>query len=168
LAALVPGDLQTARQVAEKIIKDFRALQARVAHLEKDLRKRLTTMENAKAAVEDAKKKQLVAEQKSRTLQTTTKRATHNKKVAEDAAKQFDDKFDVMKASREDLATKVEMLESELEATRDALIATRNEVEVGRKLMLQLVTDEDGEMGHLVSNTEQKILASQSPTQVTA
>lgn len=164
LASLVTGDLQTARQVSEKVIKEFRALQSRVAHLEKDLRKRMATMESARFAVEEAKTKQLAAEQKARTLQSATKRATHNKKVAEDAAKQFDDKFDVMQASREELATKVEVLEAELEATRDALIATRNEVEVGRKLMLQLISDDESEMGNLVASTEKKLLASTSPS----
>lgn len=155
LAALVPGDLQTARQVAQCVVKEFRALQARVAHLEKDLKKRMANMEQAKKSVEDARTRQLQAEQRSRTMQTQAKRAVHGKKVAEEAARAFDSKVDTMDASREELAAKVETLESELEATREALVSTRHEVELGRKMMLQLIND-DSELGLLTAAAESK------------
>jgi hypothetical protein len=67
-----------------------------------------------------------------------------------------------MHTSREELATKVEALESELEATRDALIATRNEVEIGRKMMLQLINDDEQDVGPLVAAAEHKLVTAGS------
>jgi len=134
---------QTAREVTTALTNAFQTQREHTTALESELRKRTTILQSLKKELSVARAKMEEMERANAQVQLLESKLTVATKQSEKAKRSLVQTREDKAASESDWGARVKALETELEETRDALAATRQELLEGRSLMMNLIGDDE-------------------------